>query len=86
LEIFKTFDLNPISLNHKFAKPISIFRWHPKSHFGLISMAANPTPLPFPEISPPAIRPKRPDTLLSWPFGPTQPAPSSPSFGRSRRR
>jgi hypothetical protein len=47
LEIFKTFDLNPISLNQKFAKPISIFRWQPKSHFGPISMAAQPNSITF---------------------------------------
>jgi hypothetical protein len=47
LEIFKTFDLNPISLNQKFAKPISIFRSQPKSHFGPISMAAQPNSITF---------------------------------------
>jgi hypothetical protein len=44
---FKTFELNPISLNQKFAKQISIFRSQPKSHFSPISMAAQPNSITF---------------------------------------
>jgi hypothetical protein len=86
LKIFKTFDLNPISLNQKFAKQFLFFAGSPNLISVRFPWQPNPTPLPFPEIFLPAIWPKRPDPLLSWPFSSTQPAPSSPSFGRSRRR
>jgi hypothetical protein len=86
LEIFKTFDLNPISLNQKFAKQFLFFAGSPNLILARFPWQPHLTPLPFPEIGPPAIRPKWPDPLLSWTFGPTRPAPSSPSLGRSRHR
>jgi hypothetical protein len=65
LEIFKTFDLNPISLNQKFAKQFLFFAGSINLISARFPWQPNPTPLPFPKIGPPAIRPKRPDPLLS---------------------
>jgi hypothetical protein len=78
LEIFKTSDLNPISLNQKLAKQFLFFAGSPNLISARFPWLPNPTPLPFPEIGPPTIQPKQTDLILSWPFDPTRPAPSSP--------
>jgi hypothetical protein len=82
--------LNPISLNQKFAKPISIFRWQPKSHFGPISMAAQPNSITFSQNQPTchparsasllAVRPNSARSLFSFLW----PKPPPPISGRCR--
>jgi hypothetical protein len=68
-------------LNQKFAKQFLFFAGSPNLILARFLWQPHLTPLPFSKIGPPAIRPKRPDPLLSWPFGPTRPTPSSPSLG-----
>jgi hypothetical protein len=55
LKIFKTFDLNPISLNQKFAKQVLFFAGSPNLISARFLWQPNPTPLLFSEIGPPAI-------------------------------
>jgi hypothetical protein len=60
LKIFKTFDLNPISLNQKFVKQFLFFAGSPNLISARFLWQPNLTPLPFPEICPPAICPSGP--------------------------